>query len=83
MMEVNNKNENSLAISIPDAYLCLAILGAISSDSARNDVLSYHPRQESLDLYILDNGMYVVCNFPWSHHQYEPGCPPRQMRNNI
>ena len=41
MMEVNNKNENSLAISIPDAYLCLAILGAISSDSARNDVLSY------------------------------------------
>ena len=42
MMEVNNKeNEGSLGISIPDAYLCLAITGAISTDAARNDVLSY------------------------------------------
>ena len=42
MMEVNNReNEGSLGISIPDAYLCLAITGAISTDEARNDVLSY------------------------------------------
>ena len=42
MMEVNNKeDEQSLAISIPDAYLCFAITGAISDDAARKDVLSY------------------------------------------
>ena len=42
MMEVNNsEKEESLGISIPDAYLCLAICGAISTDDARNDVLSY------------------------------------------
>lgn len=42
MMDVNNKNtEKSLGISIPDAYLCLAICGAISDDAARSDVLSY------------------------------------------
>ena len=42
MMEVNNKDkEESLGISIPDAYLCLAITGVISTDEARNDVLSY------------------------------------------
>lgn len=42
MMEVNNtKKEESLGISIPDAYLCLAITGVISTDEARNDVLSY------------------------------------------
>ena len=42
MMEVNNKDEeDSLGISIPDAYLCLAITGVISTDEARNDVLSY------------------------------------------
>ena len=42
MMEVNNlKEEDSLGISIPDAYLCLAITGVISSDEAREDILSY------------------------------------------
>ena len=42
MMEINNtKKEESLGISIPDAYLCLAITGVISTDEARNDVLSY------------------------------------------
>ena len=42
MMAANNKEkEESLGISIPDAYLCLAITGAISTDEARNDVLSY------------------------------------------
>ena len=42
IMEVNNKeDEKSLGISIPDAYLCLAISGAISDDEARNDVLAY------------------------------------------
>ena len=42
MMEVNNKEkEDSLAISIPDAYLCLAITGVISDNDARNDILNY------------------------------------------
>ena len=42
MMAANNKEkEESLGISIPDAYICLAITGAISNDEARNDVLSY------------------------------------------
>lgn len=42
MMAANNKEkEESLGISIPDAYLCLAITGAISTDEARTDVLSY------------------------------------------
>ena len=42
MMKVNNtEKEDNLAISIPDAYLCLAISGAISNDPARDDVLSY------------------------------------------
>lgn len=42
MMEINNtEKEESLGISIPDAYLCLAITGVISTDEARNDVLSY------------------------------------------
>ena len=42
MMEVNNgKEEASLGISIPDAYICLAITGAISTDEARDDVISY------------------------------------------
>ena len=42
MMEVNNsEKESNLGISIPDAYICLAITGAISTDEARDDVLSY------------------------------------------
>ena len=42
VMETNNKEkEESLGISIPDAYLCLAITGVISSDEARADILSY------------------------------------------
>lgn len=42
MMELNNSsNEENLGISIPDAYICLAICGAISKDDARADVLSY------------------------------------------
>ena len=42
MMEINNSNnEKSLGISIPDAYICLAICGVISTDEARNDILSY------------------------------------------
>ena len=42
MMEVNNgKNEKSMGVSIPDAYICLAIMGVISSDAAREDVMSY------------------------------------------
>ena len=42
MMDANNsKNEDSLGISIPDAYLCLAIVGAISTDEARADILNY------------------------------------------
>ncbi len=35
------EGENSLAVSIPDAYLCLSIMAAISDDDAQNDVLSY------------------------------------------
>ena len=42
MMEVNNSTEeDSLGISIPDAYLCFAITALISLDVARDDVLSY------------------------------------------
>lgn len=42
MMEVNNlEKEDSLGISIPDAYLCLAITGVISTDDARADILNY------------------------------------------
>ena len=39
--ETNKEKEESLGISIPDAYLCLAITGAVSNNAARNDVLSY------------------------------------------
>ena len=39
--ETNKNKEESLGISIPDAYLCLAITAAVSNDAARNDVLSY------------------------------------------
>ena len=42
MMEANNSDgEKSLGISIPDAYICLAIAGVISEQNAMNDVLSY------------------------------------------
>ena len=43
MMEVNNPvdEEKSMAISIPDAYLSLAITGIISDESGLQDVLSY------------------------------------------
>ena len=37
----NKEKEESLGVSIPDAYLCLAISAVISDDEARNDVLSY------------------------------------------
>jgi len=38
---IEKEGEKSLGVSIPDAYFCLAILGAISDDAARSDVLSY------------------------------------------
>ena len=42
MMQVNNSDdEKSMSVSIPDAYLCLAITGIISSTEAMNDVISY------------------------------------------
>ena len=42
VLETNNsEKEASLGISIPDAYLCLAITGVISSEAALNDVLAY------------------------------------------
>ncbi len=42
MMKVNNSsNEQSMGVSIPDAYICLAIVGAISDDAARSDILNY------------------------------------------
>ena len=41
MMDINRKEDSNLAISIPDAYLCLAISGAISTDLARKDILDY------------------------------------------
>ena len=43
MMEVNNPldDEKSMAISIPDAYLSLAITGIISDENGLQDVLSY------------------------------------------
>ena len=44
MMEVNNpagSSEESLAISIPDAYIALAITGIISDENGLQDVLSY------------------------------------------
>lgn len=43
MMEVNNPvdDEKSMAISLPDAYLSLAITGIISDESGLQDVLSY------------------------------------------
>ena len=42
MMQVNNsEDEKSMSVSIPDAYLCLAITGIISSTEAMNDVISY------------------------------------------
>ena len=37
----NEGGEESLGVSIPDAYLCLAISAVISDDEARSDVLSY------------------------------------------
>lgn len=33
--------EDSLGVSIPDAYLCFALEGIISNDAARADILSY------------------------------------------
>lgn len=42
MMDVNNStNEKSLAISIPDAYIALAIAGIISDQNGLQDVLDY------------------------------------------
>ncbi len=42
MMKENNlSNEQSLGISIPDAYLCLAIVGITSIKEACDDVLNY------------------------------------------
>ena len=42
MLRVNNStDEKSMAVSIPDAYISLAIMAAISTDTARNDILSY------------------------------------------
>lgn len=42
MMQIGSANgEKSLGVSIPDAYLCFAISGIISSPAACNDVLSY------------------------------------------
>ncbi|MBR6865638.1 MAG: hypothetical protein IKM80_00115 [Bacilli bacterium] len=43
MMEVNNPldDEKSMAISLPDAYLSLAITGIISDENGLQDVLSY------------------------------------------
>ena len=43
MMEVNNPvdDEKSMAISLPDAYLSLAITGIISDESGLQDVLNY------------------------------------------
>ena len=43
MMNVNNPvdDEKSMAISLPDAYLSLAITGIISDESGLQDVLSY------------------------------------------
>ena len=44
MMEVNNpagSSEESLAISIPDAYIALAITGIISDENGLQDILSY------------------------------------------
>lgn len=42
MFKVNNStDEKSMAVSIPDAYICLAVTAAISTDAARNDILSY------------------------------------------
>lgn len=37
----NTEEEKSLGISIPDAYLCLAITGIISNELALRDVLEY------------------------------------------
>lgn len=39
--ETNKDKEESLGVSIPDAYLCMAITAIVSSDAARNDVLAY------------------------------------------
>lgn len=42
MMQIGSANgEKSLGISIPDAYLCFAITGIISDQTACNDILSY------------------------------------------
>ncbi|MCR5692922.1 MAG: hypothetical protein K6G74_03005 [Bacilli bacterium] len=42
MMDTNNSDvEKSLAVSIPDAYLCLAITGIISDQNCLQDVLDY------------------------------------------
>ena len=42
MMDVNNStDEKSLAISIPDAYIALAITGIISDQNGLQDVLNY------------------------------------------
>ena len=37
----NSEEEKSYGVSIPDAYICFAISGIISSDSARDEVISY------------------------------------------
>ena len=42
VMDVNNlEDEKSLGISIPDAYICLAITGVLSKEESMDDVLSY------------------------------------------
>ena len=42
MIQLGNANgEKSLGVSIPDAYLCFAIMGIISDQAGCNDVLSY------------------------------------------
>ncbi|MBP5694097.1 MAG: hypothetical protein J6X03_01400 [Bacilli bacterium] len=53
MMEYNNKeDEQSLGISIPDAYLCLAIMGITSKESACNDVLNFLDLSNILELRV-------------------------------
>ena len=42
MLTANNSDvEKSMAVSIPDAYICFALTAAISTDEARSDILNY------------------------------------------
>lgn len=38
---LKENKEDSLGISLPDAYICLALLGAISTPEAQKDILDY------------------------------------------